>query len=127
MKPTIVFDVRYMLERNDEADYKEDILRTANALGQFLEQNGLLKRKVLNTRGKVSKNEIITEDDLTEDGLALSWGLYIRKWLGAQDRGTKIENVKRLEKGLAEIRKVGAREFLKSTRYYIYHTDKKPD
>ena len=127
MKPIIVLDVGDMLERNDEADYIESTLRMANTLAQFLEDNGLLKRKMLNARGKVSKNEIITEDDLTDDGLALSWGLYIRNWMGAHDRGTKIENVRRLEKGLAEIRKVGAREFLKSTRYYLYHNDKKPD
>jgi hypothetical protein len=127
VKPVSVFNIGFLLQANQDADYTEDTMRTAATLGRFLEENGLVMRKVLNAKGQMSKRERITEDDLTDEGLALKWGLFIHKWLGGHDRGTKIENVKRLEKGLAEIRKVGARAFLKTTRYYLYHTDKTPD
>jgi hypothetical protein len=127
VKSISLIDVRSFLEREDNPEYHERVMRMANTLGRFLEENGLVKRKVLNAKGQMSKRERITDDDLTDEGLALKWGLFIHKWLGGQDRGTKIENVKRLEKGLAEIRKVGARAFLKTTRYYLYHTDKTPD
>jgi hypothetical protein len=124
VKPMPVLSVHVLLGANDEADYIVETLLAANTLARFLEQNGLLKRKVLDTHGEISRSEEITEDDLTDDGLALFWGLFIDKWMAAHDRGTKIENVKRLESALSRIRQVGAMNFLRSTRYFLYHTDR---
>ena len=126
-KPISVFNLKFHLASFKPSDPGIELtMRTFVVLVEFLQSHKLLNRIILKADGSFDENTDLRENDLTEEGVALAWGQFIDKWMGQHDRGTKIENVSRLQKGLDQIRAAGAREFIKSTRYYLYHTDKKP-
>jgi hypothetical protein len=120
-KPVIVLNVHFMMSGSRSKQYQAQSLLTSTTLVKFLEDNQLLNRKVLDENGELSKKEKIFETDLMPDGVALFWGGFTDKWYALQDKGVAIENVKTLENGLKAVRKIGAAEFLKTTRYYTYH------
>jgi hypothetical protein len=121
VKSVLVLDVNSLVSRSTSKKYRAECLAASTRLVRFLEDNKLLKRKILNVRGELSQNEKIFDSDLTPEGLALEWGLFIDKWFARQDRNVPIENIKTLENGLKKIRKMGAHEFLKTTRYFLYY------
>jgi hypothetical protein len=120
-KPLIVLDVYSTMNRSRAKQYQAQALVTSTTLVKFFEDYKLLNRKILDKKGELLKKEKIFETDLTPEGVALFWAGFIDKWHARQDRGVAIENVKTLENGLKAVKKVGAAEFLKTTRYYSYH------
>jgi hypothetical protein len=120
-KSLVVLDIKRSLLRNREKDFQQREIEAAKTLVKFMEENGLLSRKILDYNGNIKRDERITEDDLTLEGKAFFWGPFIDKWYNGHDKGTKISYTKSLERGLDKIRAVGAIESLKTTRYYLYH------
>ena len=124
--PLTVFNYRSQMARYKSGDPGIEYTRTTFVvLVRFLQNSKLLKRTIIDDQGCFDENTVLREDDLTKDGLALFWGQFIDKWLDQHDRGTEVSNVNRLAKALEKIRSEGAQEFIKKTRYYLYHTDKK--
>ncbi len=123
-KSLVVLDVKRNLLRNRDKDFRQREIETSKTLVMFMEKNQLLTRNFLDTNGDIKRDERITEDDLTIEGKAFFWGPFIDKWYDGHDKGTNISYTKSLERGLEKIRSVGAEEFLKTTRYYLYHIPK---
>ena len=88
-------------------------------LSKFLEENGLAVRRLVSAEGTLDDKSEVFESDLTTEGVALSWGLDIDKWLQRIDRGGNPEDTKLLLDGLKEIRRYGVRNSLDKTRFYI--------
>jgi hypothetical protein len=120
-KALIVLDLRQNLRRNRDKDFRLREVEVSTTLVKFMETHSLFTRKILQPNDELKKDTRITEDDLTLEGKAFFWGPFIDKWYDGHDKGTKISYTKSLERGLEKILTMGAVEFLKTTRYFLYH------
>jgi hypothetical protein len=69
---------------------------------KFLQHNGLLVRKLLDSEEEITEDFAIHSDDLTQDGLVFVKAAY-NKWLKKLDAGGDPTNVSLLEKHLRKI------------------------
>ncbi len=100
----IVYSYPSLLNANKSKDYQDRIYLTTKILVDFLYQNNLLVNiDPFNEVGEVKEDLVLFASNLTDDGLEL-FKKPVRNWLSAHDRGTKIEKITILEKGLAKIK-----------------------
>lgn len=95
-----------LLTRNKSKEWREQILKRANVLVSFLNENDLLIDII-----PFDNNNNVREDLVIKNQTSQVTDLnYLKKTIpgGAQflDKGGKIENISRLEKGLIKIREI---------------------
>ena len=83
--------------------YREKVKLRFRTFVDFLQGNGLTTHELLAKDSQVTADFKIFKSDLTDEGFELIMKAYDR-WLGAQDRGKPVTDVKLLEKTLAKIR-----------------------
>ena len=99
-----MFDLPALLGANNSREYQERILLRATVLTNFLIQNNLIINiEPYDDNGNIRKDLVIKLSNLTPDGVEL-FRKPVNNWLKAHDRGTRIENINILEKGLAKIK-----------------------
>ncbi len=100
----IVLDYSTLLNANKSKDYQDRIHLRMKILINFLYQNNLLVNiEPYNEQGNVKEDVILFASNLTADGLEL-FKKPVQNWFSAHDRGTPIEKITILEKGLEKIR-----------------------
>jgi hypothetical protein len=70
---------------------------------KFLQDNGLLVRKLLDSEDEITEDFAIRSDDLTDTGLTFMKAAY-NKWLKDLDAGAEPTDVSLLEKHLRKIK-----------------------
>lgn len=102
-KDFIVFNYSSLLNANKSKDYQNETHLVTKVLVDFLYKNKLLVNiEPYSKNGKVKEDFVLYASNLTDDGLDL-FRKPVRNWFSAHDRGTAIEKVTILEKGLAKI------------------------
>ncbi|EAA7842951.1 hypothetical protein HAY47_004725 [Salmonella enterica] len=97
-------DLPMLLTRNKSKQWRELILIRSTVLVSFLKDNELLINiEPFDNDGNIKESLIIKMSNVTADGLEL-FKKTIPGWHQFLDKGGKIENISRLEKGLAKIR-----------------------
>lgn len=95
-----------LLTRNKSKEWREQILKRANVLVSFLNENDLLIDIIpFDNNNNVREDLVIKKSNVTSDGLKL-FKKTIPGWSQFLDKGGKIENISRLEKGLIKIREI---------------------
>ncbi len=101
----IVYNYQTLLNANKSKDYQERIHKVTKVLIDFLTNHNLLVSiDCYDNEGNVVPNLCIYFSNLTDDGVEL-FRKPVRNWLSAHDRGTRIEKITILEKGLLQIQK----------------------
>lgn len=99
-----MFNLPALLGVNLSKDYQERLLLIATVLTNFLSQNNLLINiQPYYINGDLKKDLVIKLSNLTPDGVEL-FRKPVNNWFKAHDRGTPIEKITILERGLAKIR-----------------------
>ena len=100
----VLFDYQLLLNRSEDTDYKESILKSTIPLMRFLKTNNLLVDiDPLNEDGSIKENIVIRKSNVTDEGLQL-FVKPVNNWWNALDRGTSPEKITILENGLKKIR-----------------------
>ncbi|MDP8100374.1 hypothetical protein [Phocoenobacter atlanticus] len=98
----IVYDYQSLVNANASKEYQKYIHRMTDILVSFLSENKLLINIEPYDSGKVRQDLVIYSSNLTKDGFEL-FKKPVRNWWKAHDRGTSVEKITILEKGLARI------------------------
>jgi len=100
----VLFDHQLLLNRSNDIDYKEGIIKSTISLMNFLKKNDLLIGiDPFNEDGSIKENIVIRKSNLTDEGFQL-FLKPVNNWWDALDRGTPPEKVTILENGLKKIR-----------------------
>ena len=100
----VLFDHQLLLNRSNDIDYKEGIIKSTISLMNFLKKNGLLVDiEPFNEDGSIKENIVIRKSNVTDEGFQL-FIKPVNNWWNALDRGTPPEKVTILENGLKKIR-----------------------
>ncbi|MDO4431525.1 MAG: hypothetical protein Q4B95_09645 [Lonepinella koalarum] len=99
-----LYSLNTRLEANSSEVYQNRAKLKAKILLKFLLDNHLLRNpQNFDFDDKIIDDLEITIQDVTADGFEL-FRDYVNNWYKAHDRGTPIEKITILEKGLAKIR-----------------------
>ncbi len=99
-----LFNLKNFLKANGSNIYQNRMKLRAKILSQFLIENSLLINiEPFDDNGEIKKDLEITIQDVTADGFEL-FRHYVNNWYRAHDRGTPIEKITILEKGLMKIK-----------------------
>ena len=100
----VLFDHQLLLNRCNDIDYKEGIIKSTISLMNFLKKNDLLIGiDPFNEDGSIKENIVIRKSNVTDEGFQL-FVKPVNNWWNALDRGTPPEKVTILENGLKKIR-----------------------
>lgn len=100
-----LYSLPMLLTRNKSKEWREQILARANVLISFLNRSNLLVNIIpFDDDDNLKEDLIIKKSNVTDEGLELFKNV-IPGWSQFLDKGGKIENISRLEKGLEKIRK----------------------
>ncbi len=104
VKDFIVYNYQTLLNANKREDYQDRMHLMTKVLVDFLYNNKLLVNlEPYDESGSVKLNLVIMFSNLTEDGVEM-FKKPIRNWWSAHDRGTRIDKITILEKGLEKIK-----------------------
>ncbi|MBS9774354.1 MAG: hypothetical protein KGV59_04265 [Tenacibaculum sp.] len=104
LKDFIVYRYESLLNANKSNDYQERIHKMTKVLVDFLYNNNLLVNiQPYDKDGNVKLDLVIMYSNLTEDGVEM-FKKPVRNWMKAHDRGTRIDKITILEKGLEKIK-----------------------
>ena len=96
----VLFDHQLLLNRSNNIDYKEGIIKSTISLMNFLKKNDLLIGiDPFNEDGSIKENIVIRKSNVTDEGFQL-FVKPVNNWWNALDRGTHPEKVTILENGL---------------------------
>ena len=96
----VLFDPQLLLNRSNDIDYKEGIIKSTISLMNFLKKNDLLIGiDPFNEDGSIKENIVIRKSNVTDEGFQL-FVKPVNNWWNALDRGTPPEKVTILENGL---------------------------
>ena len=99
-----LYSLPMLLTRNKSKEWREQILARANILVSFLYKNNLLVSVTPFDGDNILKEDlVIIISNVSNEGLEL-FKSVIPRWSQFLDKGGKIENISRLEKGLDKIR-----------------------
>lgn len=99
-----LYDYQVFLNANKSKEYQERVYLRTKILVDFLYRNNLLVNLIpYDKNGDVKLDLIIYESNVTPEGDKL-FMKTIPNWYKAHDRGTPIEKISILEKGLEKIR-----------------------
>lgn len=100
----VLFDHQLLLNRSNDIDYKEGIIKSTISLMNFLKKNDLLiDIDPFNEDGSIKENIVIRKSNVTDEGFQL-FVKPINNWWNALDRGVSPEKITILENGLKKIR-----------------------
>lgn len=100
----VLFDYQLLLNRSNDIDYKEGIVKSTISLMNFLKKNDLLiDIDPFNEDGSIKENIVIRKSNVTDEGFQL-FVKPVNNWWNVLDRGTPPEKVTILENGLKKIR-----------------------
>ena len=100
----VLFDHQLLLNRSNDIDYKEGIIKSTISLMNFLITNKLLiDVDPFNEDGSIKEDIVIRKSNVTDEGFQL-FVKPVNNWWDALDRGTPPEKVTILENGLKKIR-----------------------
>lgn len=85
-------------------ELKQDVQLRFRTIATFLQDHGLTKKPLLKNASDIEEDFCIRSADLTEDGLQFMRQVY-DKWVRSIDRGKSPQDVKMLERALAQLRK----------------------
>ena len=89
----VLFDHQLLLNRSNDIDYKEGIIKSTISLMNFLKKNDLLVDiDPFNEDGSIKENIVIRKSNVTDEGFQL-FVKPVNNWLNALDRGTPPEKV----------------------------------
>lgn len=93
-----------LLSANRSRAWHDRIINISTALMRFFKDNDLLRgAEPFDGSGTLKEDFVLMKSNLTDDGYEL-FRRAVQAWLKFVDRGGKVENVSRLEKGLAQLR-----------------------
>ena len=96
----VLFDHQLLLNRSNDIDYKEGIIKSTISLMNFLLKNDLLiDIDPFNEDGSIKENIVIRKSNVTDEGFQL-FVKPVNNWWNALDRGTPPEKVTILDNGL---------------------------
>ena len=96
----VLFDHKLLLNRSNDIDYKEGIMKSTISLMNFLKKNDLLICiDPFNEDGSIKENIVIRKSNVTDEGFQL-FVKPVNNWWNALDRGTPPEKVTILENWL---------------------------
>lgn len=99
-----LYNLPMLLTRNKSKEWREQILARASVLISFFNENNLLISIIPFDDNNVLRDDlVIKRSNVTDEGLEL-FKSVIPEWSRFLDKGGKLENVNRLEKGLKKIR-----------------------
>ncbi|WP_159990740.1 DNA polymerase III [Pelistega ratti] len=99
-----LYDYQVFLNANKSKEYQERVHLRTKILVDFLSKNNLLVNlSPYDENGNVKLDLIIYESNVTPEGDKL-FMKTIPNWYKAHDRGTPIEKISILERGLKKIR-----------------------
>ena len=100
----VLFDHQLLLNRSNDIDHKEGIIKSTISLMNFLKKNDLLiDIDPFNEDGSIKENIVIRKSNVTDEGFQL-FVKPVNNWWNALDRGTPPEKIIILENGLKKIR-----------------------
>lgn len=88
--------------QRENVEGRDQVLARFRALAGFLDENKLTRTPL--SEKTIDDSFAVRTSDLTDEGRALMKGAY-ESWLGGIERGKSPEDVTRLKKELAKIRK----------------------
>ena len=95
-------DIPMLLSRNKNTSYRESIVRRHTVLMRFLKAHDLIRKEPFNEDGTLKTDLILKMSDVNARCVAL-YRKAIPGWHTFLDRGGKLDNISRLEKGLAQV------------------------
>jgi hypothetical protein len=100
----VLHSVPSLLSANKSQAWRSQIVNISTTLMRFLKDNDLLVGvEPFDTDGKLKEDFVLRKSNVTNEGFAL-YKKAVQGWLKFVGRGGKVENISRLEKGLAELR-----------------------
>ena len=90
-----------LLSRNKNISYRESVVRRHTVLMRFLKAHDLIRKEPFNEDGTLKLDLILKMSDVDVRCVAL-YRKAIPGWHAFLDRGGKLDNISRLEKGLAQ-------------------------
>jgi hypothetical protein len=100
----IIFQVSWLTQVPGNEHRRDQIVEHFFQLTKFLQDNHLVRHRLMETRDDITDDFSLSSSDLTDEGLALMRAGY-DKWLGKVDNGMDPSDVSLLEKALNRIRK----------------------
>jgi len=91
-----------LISRDQNTSYRESIVRRHTVLMRFLKAHDLIRKEPFNEEGTLKMDLILKMSDVDARCVAL-YRKAIPGWQMFLDRGGKLDNISRLEKGLAEL------------------------
>jgi len=95
-------DMPMLLSRNKNTSYRESILRRHTVLMRFLKAHDLIHKEPFNEDGTLKTDLVLKMSDVDARCVTL-YRKAIPGWHAFLDRGGKLDNISRLEKGLAQV------------------------
>lgn len=105
MADAIIFPYRILWEANRRKEYRDRISTKAAALVSFLQDNGLVKKRIVPPNSTIPLDLCLRESDLTEEGRAVIHQA-LDSWLDGHDRGNDPADVAILVRALAKAKKL---------------------
>ena len=89
----VLFDHQLLLNRSNDIDYKEGIIKSTISLMNFLKKNDLLiDIDPFNEDGSIKENIVIRKSNVTDEGFQL-FVKPVHNWWNALARGTPPEKI----------------------------------
>lgn len=103
MKSFTISKVGWHTSTIGNTEPREKTIRRTFVFANFLQQNGLTVRRLVESEGEIDDDFTIRSDDLTEEGMTVVKLAY-DKWLRKVDRGMDPSNIAVLERALKKVR-----------------------
>jgi hypothetical protein len=102
-KDFVIFKVSWLTQTPGNEHRRQDILNHFLIVTNFLQDNGLTTKPLIDGPEDITDDFTLSSSDLTADGLAVMRSAY-HKWLTAVDNGMSPENLSLFEKALKRVR-----------------------
>jgi hypothetical protein len=100
----VLHSVPDMISANRSKAWHDKIVQLSTVLMCFLKNNGIIVSvEPFDDDGKIKEDFVLMKSNLRDEGFEL-FKNAVQGWLKFVDRGGNIENISRLEKGLAHLR-----------------------
>lgn len=102
-KPFVICQVSWLTNTPGMEGERDSIVRDFFYLTTFLQNNGLVRRPIMQSIDDITDDFSISSEDLTDDGLAVMKAAY-DNWVQKIDNGMSSEDVTLLERALNKVR-----------------------
>lgn len=98
-----IFQVSWLTNLSGNEGRRDEIIEHIYRVSKFLQDNGLVRTRLIEDRESITDDFALSSGDLTDDGLAVMKIAY-DKWLTKVDNGMSPEDLTLLEKALKKVR-----------------------